>query len=57
MVKGLEAMSYKEQLRELGMFSLTKRRLRGDMRAMFRYLKGCHVEERAGLYSTAPDTK
>ena len=31
MAKGLEAMSYKEWLRELGMFSLTKRRLRGNM--------------------------
>ena len=44
MVKGLEAMSYEEPLRELRMFSLTNRRSRGDMIAMFKYLKGCHVE-------------
>ena len=55
MIRGLEA--YEEQLRELGMFSLTKRRLRGDMIAMFKYFKGYHVEEGIGLFSTAQDTR
>ena len=48
MVKGLEGMSYEEWLREVRMFSLAKRRLRGDMTAMFKYLKGCHVKEGTG---------
>ena len=27
------------------------------MIAMFKYLKGCHVEEGTGLFSMAPDTR
>ena len=55
-MRGLEHLSYEERLRELGLFSLEKRRLTGDLRNASKYLQDGGQEDGARLFPVVPRT-
>uniref|UniRef100_A0A8C3PDM1 Reverse transcriptase domain-containing protein n=1 Tax=Chrysemys picta bellii TaxID=8478 RepID=A0A8C3PDM1_CHRPI len=59
MIRGMENLLYERRLEELGLFTLTKRRLRGDMIALFKYIRGINTREGEELFqlSTNVDTR
>jgi len=51
MITRLEHLCCEHRLRELGLFSLEKRRLRDDLVAAFQYLKGAYRKDGEGLFT------
>ena len=57
MIRGLEHLPYKDRLKELSLFSLDKRRLRGDLIAAFQYLKGAYKQEGSQLFERVDNSR
>lgn len=54
MRRGLEHLPYDRRMRDLGLFSLEKRRLGGNHMNAFKYVKGSFQMDGARLYSSVP---
>ncbi|KAK4832652.1 hypothetical protein QYF61_024680 [Mycteria americana] len=52
-IRRLEHLSYEERMRELGLFSLEKSRLQGDLTAVIQYLKGASKKAGDRLFNRA----
>lgn len=53
MMKGWWHLSHEERLREMGLLSLEKRKLQGDLIVLFQYLEGVYKKDGDSLFSRA----
>ncbi|PKU49249.1 hypothetical protein llap_434 [Limosa lapponica baueri] len=53
MIRGMEHLSYEDKLREVGLFSLERRRLWGDIIVAFQYLKEAYRKDGDKLFIRA----
>ena len=56
-MKGLEHLPCEDWLREFGLFSLEKRRLRSGLTAAFQYLKGAYKQKESQLFERVDDSR
>ncbi|KAJ7403953.1 hypothetical protein BTVI_74241 [Pitangus sulphuratus] len=57
MIRGLEYLSYKDRVIELGLFIMEKRRLWGDLIVAFQYLKKAYKKEGEQLFAQEDSDK
>ena len=57
MIRRQEHFPYGDRLRELGLFSLEKRRLQGNLIEAFQYLKGAYKKEGSQLFTRVDNSR
>ena len=55
MIQGLEPLCWEERRGELGLFSLEKRRLQGDLSAACQYLQGAYKKDEVWFFRAGCD--